>query len=79
MNKDFIILYILTGICIAAIVESGYDKRRNGDISFQFDGPDLNWIARIMTIALWPIVIIIAIALSVREIVTKINKDNNGD
>ena len=78
MNKDLIIFYILIGIGIAAIIERGYDKRRDGDALYQFEGADINWVARIMSIALWPIVIMIAIALSVREIVTKNNKDKDG-
>ena len=35
MNKDLIIFYILIGIGIAAIIERGYDKRRNGIMAYR--------------------------------------------
>jgi hypothetical protein len=78
MNNDLIIFYILIGIFLAAIVESGYDRRRRGEIGFQFDGPDINWMARIMTIALWPIVIMIFLSMVIRDIANKFNKDKDG-
>ena len=79
MINNYTIYYILTGIIIAAIVEHGYERRRNGDMLFQFKGPELNWTSRIMTLALWPIITMLAVILIVKEHMNKNNKDTNGN
>lgn len=77
MNNYQFIFYILIGIILAAIVEYAYDRRRAGDIDFQFEGPDINWMSRLLTITLWPVVITITIVMIIRSIIDKFNKDKN--
>lgn len=63
----WLLIYGLFGLFIATLVELGYDRRRNGDPGFQFAGADINWRGRILTIVLWPIVVIMAIVIGIRE------------
>ncbi len=70
------ITYILIGLIILVLVESGYDKRDTGHPEYQFNAPPLNWGARIFTITIWPIVIITAIGMFIRS---KNNKDIDGN
>lgn len=64
-------VYSLFGLFIGTLVELGYDRRRNGDPGFQFIGEDINWRGRILTIVLWPIVVIMAIVIGIRESIDK--------
>jgi hypothetical protein len=67
MINNWLLSYTLIGLLIVTLVEYGYDKKRKGDPNFQFDGGDITWGSRIITVALWPVVVTIAIVLSIRD------------
>jgi|688.fasta_scaffold653780_2 hypothetical protein len=73
MLNDKLVIYIVIGLIIAALVEYGYERKRNGEPQFQNIGGEYTMLSRLMVISLWPVVVAIAFILSFKK------KDEDGD
>lgn len=67
MLDDKLVIYIVIGLFIAALVEYGYERKRNGDPQFQTVGGEYTMLSRLMVISLWPVVVAIAFILSFKK------------
>lgn len=60
-------IYITFGLVIGLIVDSAYIRRDNGDTQFNNLTGQMTWGMRIITISLWPLVLVTAIVLFAKE------------
>lgn len=60
-------IYIAFGLVIGLLVDSAYIRRDNGDTHFNNLTGHMTWGIRIITITLWPVVLVTAILIIAKE------------